>query len=255
MYWCSVFCVWFWGWWGASINDLRWRGRDWKILRASSVRASHCREPRIKAFWRRFNPKSPILMRKSIEKGCKSDILLIPTLLLRGHCFQISNNVSFITKKENTTFIVLVSNNALGTTYFNHVKTDECLTYTTCLSEKQLEGFPKYIYVKTVDSLINVFTMSRTCCVVTRLAASCCCRSTVVASGRDIDFSEKYHVFLSGGHLRRGRFAVRVLAHGPGALTCFAIPRLALQVVELETSTAFRVVRFWKISPRAGSAA
>jgi len=39
-----------------------------------------------------------------------------------------------------------------------------------------VKGFPKYIYVKTVDTLMHVFAMSRFCCVVTRLAVSCCCR-------------------------------------------------------------------------------
>ena len=38
-----------------------------------------------------------------------------------------------------------------------------------------VKGFPKYINVNTVVSLITVFTMSRICCVVTRLAVRCCC--------------------------------------------------------------------------------
>jgi len=38
-----------------------------------------------------------------------------------------------------------------------------------------MEGFPKYIYVNTADRLVTVFTMSRICCVIMRLAVSCCC--------------------------------------------------------------------------------
>jgi len=56
--------------------------------------------------------------------------------------------------------------------------------------------FPKHIYVKTDDSQITVFTTSRICCVVTRLAASYCCRFSKAALGRDIDSFEKYRVFL-----------------------------------------------------------
>ena len=59
--------------------------------------------------------------------------------------------------------------------------------------------FPKYIYVKTVDSLITVFTMSKICCVVTRLAMSYCCRFSQATLGRDIDSFKKHHVFLSAG--------------------------------------------------------
>jgi len=33
-----------------------------------------------------------------------------------------------------------------------------------------VDVFPKYIYVKAVDSISSIFTMSKICCVVTRLA-------------------------------------------------------------------------------------
>jgi len=39
-----------------------------------------------------------------------------------------------------------------------------------------VKGFPKYIYVMTVDSLITVFNMLGICCVVTMSAVSCCCQ-------------------------------------------------------------------------------
>ena len=59
--------------------------------------------------------------------------------------------------------------------------------------------FPKYIYVKTVDSRITVFAMSRICCVVTRLAVSYCCHFSSAALGCNIDSFEKHHIFLSSG--------------------------------------------------------
>jgi len=39
-----------------------------------------------------------------------------------------------------------------------------------------LKGFPHYIYVNTADSPITIFTRSKSCCVVWRLAVSCCWR-------------------------------------------------------------------------------
>jgi len=70
---------------------------------------------------------------------------------------------------------------------------------TVCNGLSTVKVFPKYIYVKTADSRITVFTMSSICCVATRLAVSNCCRFSSVALGRDIDSFEKYHVILSGG--------------------------------------------------------
>jgi len=62
-----------------------------------------------------------------------------------------------------------------------------------------LKVFPKYIYVKTVDGLITIFTVSKICCVLTRLAMSYCCCFTLVALSYNINFFENYHVFLSSG--------------------------------------------------------
>jgi len=38
-----------------------------------------------------------------------------------------------------------------------------------------VKGFPKYIYVTTIDSHITVFSMSRIYCVVTISSVRCCC--------------------------------------------------------------------------------
>ena len=70
---------------------------------------------------------------------------------------------------------------------------------TVCNGLLTVKGFPKHTYVKTVNGLITIITMSKICCVVTRLAVSYCCCFAYVSLRRYTDFSENHHVFLSGG--------------------------------------------------------
>jgi len=78
-----------------------------------------------------------------------------------------------------------------------------------------VKGFPKYIYVTTIDSHITVFSMSRIYCVVTISAVRCCCHFSWVLGPRYWFYWELPRIFERWpccGDGRHAGWGIRIVA-------------------------------------------